>query len=71
MKGAAVNYFCYILHELDICQLYTHKVKLNYKVTLLSHYCQFYCMVEFLYMDHGAWMFTLIYVISISILRRV
>ena len=45
-KGAAVNYFCYMLHELDICQFYTHKVKLNYKVTLLFHYCQFYCMVD-------------------------
>ena len=45
-KCAAVNYFCYILHELDIYQFYTHNVKLNYKVTLLSYYCQFFCMVD-------------------------
>ena len=57
--------------QLELCQFYNQKVKLNYEVTLVFHYCQFYCMVEFLYMDHGAWMFTLIYVISISILRRV
>ena len=40
-KVAAVNYFYYVLNR-----FYNQKVKLNYEVALLFHYCQFYCMVE-------------------------
>ena len=45
-KVAAVNYFYYVLNRLELCQFYNQKVKLNYEVTLLFHYCQFYCMVD-------------------------